>query len=98
VLKTTVYLSEDEASGLRRLSAATGRSQSELIREGVRHIVSRPPKRTFHSLGVAEGPPYSPWDASQLLDRALGRDTQPSGARAHTRKPRKRASAAARRA
>jgi len=73
VLKTTVYLSEEEAAGLRRLAAATGRSQSELIREGVRHVVARPPKRTFHSMAVGEGPPYAPWDAGELFDRAMGR-------------------------
>jgi hypothetical protein len=78
VLKTTVYLSEEEASGLRRLAAATGRSQSELIREGVRHVVSRPPRRTFHSMGVAEGPPYEPWDAAELFDRAMGHPTHPN--------------------
>jgi len=71
-----VYLSEDEASELRRLAAVTGRSQSELIREGVRHVVSRPPKRTFHSMGVAEGPPYRLWDADELHDRAMGRGTR----------------------
>ncbi len=67
-----MYLSEDEASGLRRMAAATGRSQSELIREGVQHVVSQPPKRTFHSMGVADGPPYAPWDPAEVYARAMG--------------------------
>ena len=50
--KTTVYLDDEEADGLRRLAQATGRSQSELIREGIRHLVRGVPRRTFHSLGA----------------------------------------------
>ncbi len=52
--KTTVYLSEEEAEALRRTAAETGRSQSELIREGIRRVTSRRPRR-FRSLGAGEG-------------------------------------------
>ena len=53
--KTTVYLDDEEADGLRRLAHATGRSQSELIREGIRHVVGGAPQRVFHSLGSGHG-------------------------------------------
>jgi len=50
-----VYLNDEEAEGLRALARATGKSQAELIREGVRRLLRKPPKRTFHSL--AQAPP-----------------------------------------
>jgi Arc/MetJ-type ribon-helix-helix transcriptional regulator len=53
--KTTVYLSDEEADALRRAATATGRSQSELIREGVRRVTRRNHGRRFHSMGKGEG-------------------------------------------
>jgi Arc/MetJ-type ribon-helix-helix transcriptional regulator len=37
--KTTVYLSDDEVEGLRRVAAETGASQSDLIRRGLRAVL-----------------------------------------------------------
>jgi Arc/MetJ-type ribon-helix-helix transcriptional regulator len=54
--KTTVYLSEEEAEALRRVAARTGRSQAELIREGVRRVTRPGRRRVFHSMGAGEGP------------------------------------------
>lgn len=51
--KTTVYLSEDAAFALRRLSISTGRPQAELVREAIEGYVSKKaPKRVFRSAGV----------------------------------------------
>lgn len=74
--KTTVYLSDDEAAELRRVSAATGKSQSELIREGVRRICGEAPKRVFHSMGKGrgDGSPYQEWDADELYREVMGLD------------------------
>lgn len=75
--KTSVYLSDDEAEGLRRAAAREGRPQAELIREGIRRVVaqvgSRP--RVFHSLGKGHGggAPYRRWSADELYEKALGR-------------------------
>jgi hypothetical protein len=75
--KTSVYLSEDEADGLARAAAAEGRSQSELIREGVRRVIAetkaRP--RAFHSLGRGRGDglPIKRWDADDLYGKRIGR-------------------------
>ncbi len=52
--KTSVYLSEEEAEALRRTAAETGRSQSDLIREGIRRVTGRRARR-FRSLGMGEG-------------------------------------------
>jgi Arc/MetJ-type ribon-helix-helix transcriptional regulator len=52
--KTTVYLAHEEAEGLRRLSAETGKSQAELVREGVRRLLGQR-GRKFHSLGLGKG-------------------------------------------
>lgn len=76
MIKTTVYLSEDEAAELRRVAAVTGKSQSELIREGVRHVVAQAPERKFHSLGKGQGDgtPYQGWDADALYREVMGLD------------------------
>lgn len=68
--KTSVYLTPEEARHLRRAAARTGRSQSELIREGVRRVTGEGEAegRTFHSLGKGHGggAPYRRWDAEEL--------------------------------
>jgi len=74
--KTSVYLSDEEAEGLRRAATATGQSQAELIRAGVRMVVagfeSRP--RVFRSLGCGRGSgkPYKIWRSSDLYKRVMG--------------------------
>lgn len=74
--KTTVYLTETEAEGLRRVAAATGRSQAELIREGVQLVIEQAPPRLFHSMGKGEGSGESRprWRPDELYDKAFGRD------------------------
>lgn len=52
--KTTVYLSEDLKRALRRASRATGRSEAELIREGIgivtgTHRIAEPRLPLFES-------------------------------------------------
>jgi Arc/MetJ-type ribon-helix-helix transcriptional regulator len=73
--KTSVYLSDEEAEGLRALARATGRSQADLIREGVRRLLRKNPKRTFHSMaqGASDGPAPRRWSADELAARRLGR-------------------------
>ncbi len=52
-----MYLSDEEAEALKHASAVSGKSQSELIREGVRRVTrGRRHKRAFHSMGIGEGP------------------------------------------
>ncbi len=72
--KTTVYLTNDEAAELRRAAATIGKSQSELIREGVRWVVSETPRRVFHSMGVGDGDgsAYQEWDADELYREVMG--------------------------
>lgn len=73
--KTSVYLSEQEAEALRRSALREGRSQADLIREGVRRVVtdaeSKP--RQFRSMGKGRGGPYRPWSAAELYDKVMGR-------------------------
>jgi Arc/MetJ-type ribon-helix-helix transcriptional regulator len=74
--KTSVYLTEEESDGLRRLAVSTGRSQAELIREGLHRMLheigSRP--RSFASLGKGRGGgrPYASWDADELYEDVTG--------------------------
>ena len=74
--KTTVYLTDEEAEGLRQLAASTGQSQAQLIRDGVTHILSGSQQRIFHSLGRGEGTgrPTDRWDADNLRRKVLGQD------------------------
>jgi Arc/MetJ-type ribon-helix-helix transcriptional regulator len=53
--KTTVYLEESQVERLGRLAGAVGRSQAELIREGVERLLEEAPPRTFHSMGKGRG-------------------------------------------
>jgi len=74
--KTSVYLTDDEAEGLRRLSAMTGKSQADLIREGIRRVTSEDgaEQRTFRSLGKGRGGgrPYSRWRPAGLYRKVMG--------------------------
>jgi hypothetical protein len=73
--KTSVYLTQGEAEGLKRVALLTGQPQAELIREGVRRVIAaaEAQPRVFHSMGVGEGPPYEPWSADELYERVMGR-------------------------
>lgn len=74
--KTTVYLTDEESEGLRRLAASAGASQAELIRQGVRQVLGRASKRTFHSLGAGSAgatPPRPRWNPDSLYDKVRGR-------------------------
>ncbi len=70
-----MYLDEQEAEGLRRMAARTGKSQAELIRGGVRRILARSVRRKFHSLGMGEGTGEARprWRADAVYKKALGK-------------------------
>lgn len=69
--KTSIYLTDDEVEGLRRLAAATGRPQAALVRDAVTEYVTKnAPKRKFLSAGAgASGSKRS--IADEDLDRLL---------------------------
>jgi hypothetical protein len=74
--KTSVYLTDVEAEGLRQLAAREGRPQAELIRDGVRRVIAaagdRP--RTFRSLGIGRSRALKPgrWTADELQRKVMG--------------------------
>ncbi len=74
--KTSVYLTEEEADGLRELAVREGRPQAELIRDGVRRVIAaageRP--RTFRSLGVGRSGHTKParWISEELHRKVMG--------------------------
>lgn len=80
--KTSVYLTDDEAEGLRQLSAREGRPQAELIREGVRKVIGeagdRP--RRFRSLGIGRAGQHgrsgddrpARWTSDELYPKVMG--------------------------
>jgi hypothetical protein len=74
--KTSVYLTQEEAEGLRRLAVREGRPQAELIREGVRRVIAdvveRP--RTFRSLaaGASGGRKPGRWSSGELYRKTRG--------------------------
>jgi len=75
--KTSVYLTSDEVEQLRQAAARTGRSQAQLIREGLRLVTEQEQRapRVFHSLGKGHGggAPYRGWDAEELHRAVTGR-------------------------
>ena len=74
--KTSVYLTDDEAEGLRRLAVREGRPQAELIREGVRKVIAEieTQPRTFRSLGAGRGGGKSAtWTSDELYRKVTGK-------------------------
>ena len=75
--KTSVYLTEEEAEGLRRAADISGRSQAELIREGIHRMLTElgAAKREFHSMGKGHGggASYREWNADELYETVMGR-------------------------
>ncbi len=74
--KTSVYLTDDEAEGLRRVAASEGLPQAQLIREGIRRVIAETDAkpRSFRSLGKGRGGgrPYVPWASADLYRRTMG--------------------------
>ena len=74
--KTSVYLTDDEAEGLRRLAVREGRPQAELIREGVRKVIAdtETQPRTFRSLAAGRGGKGKPagWTSDELYRKTMG--------------------------
>ena len=75
--KTSVYLTKDEAEGLRRLAVREGRPQAELIREGIRRVIADAGEqpRVFRSLGVGSSGGRKPrrWSSDELYQESRGR-------------------------
>lgn len=71
--KTSLYLDEDLADGLRRIASATGRPQAELVREALtQYVAKNKPRRTFLSAGIGDGGrPRGTSIADEDLDRRL---------------------------
>ncbi len=60
MLKTTLYLSDDLKAALRRAAQDAGRSEADLIREGIRLAVAKqtPPTPTLNVL-VSDDPHFA---------------------------------------
>lgn len=78
--KTSVYLTDDQAEALRRVSVDTGKSQADLIREAVQRVIDEvePPvdTRVFHSMGIAHGGKAradEPIDPDEFYEWIMGR-------------------------
>lgn len=73
--KTTVYLEDSQVERLGRLAGTVGRSQAELIREGVERVLEDAPPRTFHSMGKGRsgGKQGRSWDADGLYRKVRGK-------------------------
>lgn len=75
--KTSVYLSDEEAEKLRRAAAASGRSQAELVREGIRYVLIAAglQGRVFRSMGMGHGggAPYTPPDPDEMYAHSMRR-------------------------
>jgi hypothetical protein len=66
VIRTTVYLPDELKTALERTARVTGRSEADLIREGVRRVTEErpaPEPRVLFSSGIA--------DLAENVDRHL---------------------------
>lgn len=72
--KTTVYLDDSQAERLGRLAAVSGRSQAQLIRDGLERVLEQAPSRTFRSMGkgASGGAAKRGWDADELYRKVRG--------------------------
>ena len=74
--KTSVYLTQDEVEGLRRLAVREGRPQAELIREGIRRVIADTgeQQRRFRSLGVGASGRHKPgrWSSDEVYRKTRG--------------------------
>jgi hypothetical protein len=73
MVKATVYIDEQDAAALRKLVAATGRSQAQLIREAIAEKIrtEEPRRLSFIGAGEGTGEPISR-DADQIVRAELG--------------------------
>lgn len=78
MVKTTVYLPDEQAQALRRIAEATSQTQEQFIRDAIEEKLSaaavQPPPRRFRSAGVGHGSgaPIAE-HADEILRRELGR-------------------------
>ncbi|HEY4227066.1 MAG TPA: ribbon-helix-helix domain-containing protein [Candidatus Limnocylindrales bacterium] len=74
--KTSVYLTQDEVEGLRQLAVREGKPQAELIREGIRRMITdtATPARSFRSLaaGASGGRKPGRWTSDELHRKTRG--------------------------
>jgi hypothetical protein len=74
--KTSEYVTDDEAEGLRRAAAPEGLPQAQLVREGIRRVIAEvdAKPRTFRSFGQGRGggQPYVRWASADLYRRTMG--------------------------
>jgi hypothetical protein len=76
MVKTTVYLDDNDAAALRRMAAESGRSQAEIIREAVGRATSAAGPRRLRSAGIGHGSgaPVAR-EADEIVREELGRST-----------------------
>lgn len=76
--RTTIFLSEDQKRNLKRIAQETGRSESDLIRDGVNEVVARhtPPFPKPHLGTFDSGDPgwTDPDNLDRLMEEGFGRD------------------------
>ena len=72
--KTTVYLPDDLRDALRRAARAAGRSEADLVREGVRLVAEgAPAPEPTIPLGRSDDPHLAE-NVDRILDREFGAD------------------------
>ncbi|MGH2915817.1 MAG: ribbon-helix-helix protein, CopG family [Solirubrobacteraceae bacterium] len=74
MVKTTVYLEEQDAAALRRIAAETGRSQAEIIRDAIRRetLAAGPRRLRSAAAGRGTGEPVGR-RADEIVRAELGR-------------------------
>jgi hypothetical protein len=66
MVRTQVYLTEEQERGLKQLAASTGRKQSELIREAIDRLMSEKNQRNWRK---SLEPMFGMWADRPEMDR-----------------------------
>ncbi len=73
VHRTTVYIPDDVKAELEKAAAETGRTEADLIREGIRLALARVNPPAPRSGIFASGDPHLSERVDQILDDGFGR-------------------------
>jgi len=75
--KTSVYLSEEDRARLARLAKARGKSNAEIVREGLQALERETPDRNFAMAGIVSVPGVSARDIpEEELLKGFGDDSR----------------------
>jgi hypothetical protein len=72
MVKTTVYLPDDDMQALKAAARRRHQSEAELIREGIRRVLAEEAGPVLPDFGFLDAPPATATDIDDALAAGLG--------------------------